>query len=144
MMALPNVTNEQLTPVIKSQVDQRARRDLLKVVSGQAVVGLLLVVLVASFAGYNAGLSALAGFGAYFVPNTLFALRLLLGTYTAKGSDPLVFFVGEFAKVLSALVLLFLVGRFGGDRVQWLYVVIALIATLKSYVVVMCVEGIKR
>ena len=129
---------------VKRQIDGRARQDLIKVILSQAVVGVVVVGLSVAIGGYSAGLSALAGFGSYFLPNTFFALRLLLGTYSAKGTDFFVFFVGEFAKVLSALVLLFLVGRFGGDQVKWLYVVIALIATLKSYFLMMCVEVIRR
>jgi ATP synthase protein I len=133
-----------LSDEVKRQIDGRARRDLIRVICSQALVGCIVVGLSAAIGGYGAGLSALAGFASYFLPNTLFALRLLLGTYSAKGTDFFVFFVGEFAKVLSALVLLFLVGRFGGDQVKWLYVVIALIATLKSYFITICVEGIKR
>ena len=50
------------------------------------------------------------------------------------------FLVGELLKVLATVLLLWIVAREGGDRVNWLACLVGLIATLKGYLLVMFVR----
>lgn len=123
-----------LTQADRDRMNARARRELMQIVMAQAGLGLLVALLAWMVAGLDAALSALAGSAAYFVPNTLFALRLILATHRPQGSGPVLFLVGEMLKMGAAVGLLWLVARLGGDRVQWLAVLVGLVAVLKGYV----------
>ncbi len=107
------------------------------IVKAQALLGSVVAALTWMVAGVDAGLSALAGAGTYFVPNTIFALRLYLATFRPGGSGPMLFLVGEMLKIGAAVGLLWVVAHVGGDRVQWLAVLVGLIAVLKGYVLVL-------
>jgi ATP synthase protein I len=131
----------KLTPTEKAQLDTRARSDLVKIILAQAGVALSVAIIAGLVAGKSALWSALAGSGAYFLPNLFFALRLFASTFSSKGSGPLAFVLGQMLKVLMVLVLLGLIARFGEDRVQWLAVVVGLIAVLKAYFVVLALTG---
>jgi ATP synthase protein I len=50
------------------------------------------------------------------------------------------FLVGEMLKIGAAVGLLWLVARVGGDRVQWLAVLVGLIAVLKGYILLLMVR----
>jgi len=49
--------------------------------------------------GGQAGASALAGAAAYWLPNTLLALRLMLGIWMRRPLSPLAFLLGEMLKL---------------------------------------------
>jgi F0F1-type ATP synthase assembly protein I len=49
----------------------------------------------------------------------------------------MLFLVGEMLKIVAAVILLWVVADVGGDRVQWLAVLVGLIAVLKGYVLVL-------
>jgi hypothetical protein len=49
----------------------------------------------------------------------------------------MLFLIGEMLKIGVAVGLLWVVARLGGDRVQWLAVLVGLIAVLKGYVLVL-------
>src|SRR3546814_2978705 len=70
-------------------------------------------------AGSAAGLSALIGAGAYFVPNALFASRLLLGLFGARRPSPFAFFLGEAFKLGLAVLLLGLAADLGRNWLVW-------------------------
>jgi ATP synthase protein I len=93
------------------------------------------------FGGVVAALSSLAGSAAYLVPNGVFALRLWVATYRPGGASPEVFLIGEMVKIGAAAGLLWLIAHLGGDRVNWLAVLVSLIATLKGYIVLMMFKG---
>jgi ATP synthase protein I len=133
----------RLTPAEKAQLDTRARSDLIKVVVAQAAVASGVAVVAGLIAGVSAFWSALAGSGAYFVPNLFFALRLFAATFSSKTSSPLSFVFGQMLKVLMVLALLGVIAKFGGDRIQWLAVIVGLIAVLKAYLVVLALTGFK-
>ena len=59
-----------------AQINVRSRLELVHVVIAQACVGVFVALLAWWVGGFDAGWSALAGSTVYFVPNTLFALRL--------------------------------------------------------------------
>lgn len=102
---------------------------LLQVVA-TAIVSLLALLI----AGPAAALSAALGGAACFVPNALFALRLTAAARRPGGPGVATFFVGEFLKVGSTVALLALIVWAYQDLV-WLALIIAVIASLKSYLV---------
>ena len=127
----------ELTVADLAQINQRSRLELVLIVKAQALLGSVVAALTWMVAGVDAGLSALAGAGTYFVPNTIFALRLYLATFRPGGSGPMLYLVGEMLKIGAAVGLLWVVAHVGGDRVQWLAVLVGLIAVLKGYVLVL-------
>ena len=127
----------ELTVADLAQINQRSRLELVLIVKAQALLGSVVAVLTWTVAGVDAGLSALAGAGTYFVPNMIFALRLYLATFRPGGSAPMLFLIGEMVKIGAAVGLLWVVAHVGGDRVQWLAVLVGLIAVLKGYVLVL-------
>src|SRR5262245_62143386 len=90
-------------------LDTRAYRDMLGVLAAQAVMGLLAAVLAGICVGSAAGLSALMGAGAYWFPNALFALRLLVNVVRSVRANPFAFLFGELTKLLLTGLLLGLV-----------------------------------
>jgi len=126
-----------LTDEERRRVDTRARRELVEAVLAQAAFGLGVALISGWLGGVAALLSALAGSLAYLLPNVLFAARLFVATFRPSGASPIVFLVGEFLKVLATILLLWVVAREGGDRVNWLACLVGLIATLKGYLLVL-------
>lgn len=96
--------------------------------------GLVVLGLAAVALGVSGGLAAwhlLLGGLAAAVPNALFALRLALHRGRRPESYPVVFFLGEFAKIGLTVGLLALVIRYVTD-LQWLPMLIGVIAALKA------------
>lgn len=133
----------RLTDEERQRVNRRASMELLQLVAAQALAGALVVVIALLVSGVQAGLSALAGAGAYFLPNLLFALRLLLAMQRPGGSGPGLFLVGEMLKMLAAVALLWLLAKLGGDSVHWLAVFFGLLAVLKSYFLVFAYRALR-
>jgi len=129
-----------LTDEERRRVDTRARRELVEAVLAQAAFGLGVALISGWIGGVAALLSALAGSLAYLLPNVLFAARLFVATFRPSGASPIVFLVGELLKVLATILLLWIVAREGGDRVNWLACLVGLIATLKGYLLVLFVR----
>jgi ATP synthase protein I len=115
----------------------KTSRGLARAVVAQCVMAVLATVIAWGVAGTAAGLSALAGAGAYLVPNSLFALRLLLDTHRPGRTNPFTFFLGEAFKLIATVLLLWLAVRLGGDRIVWSAMLIGLICTLKGYVLLL-------
>jgi ATP synthase protein I len=126
-----------LTEAELAQINARARGELMQVVFAQALSAVVVALLAWFVGGSDAGWSALAGSGTYFIPNVLFALRLFLATFRPSGSSALLFIVGEFLKVGATVGLLWLLAHVGGERVVWLAVIAGLIAALKGYMLVL-------
>ena len=127
----------EITAADLERINHRSRLELVQIVKAQALLGLVVASLAWLIVGLDAGLSALAGAGTYFVPNTIFALRLYVPTFRPGGSGPVLFLIGEMLKVGAAIGLLWVVAQVGGDRVQWLAVLVGLIAVLKGYVLML-------
>lgn len=127
----------EITAADLERINQRSRLELVQIVKAQALLGLVVASLAWLIAGADAGLSALAGAGTYFVPNAIFALRLYVATFRPGGSGPFLFLIGEMLKIGAAVGLLWVVARVGGDRVQWLAVLVGLIAVLKGYILML-------
>lgn len=131
----------KLTDADRLKIDARARRELLLTVVAQSLVGVVVALIFFVFGGVSAALSSLAGSAAYLLPNAVFALRLWVATYRPGGASPEVFLIGEIIKVGAAVGLLWLIAHFGGEQVNWLAVLVSLIATLKGYIVLMMFKG---
>lgn len=107
---------------------------MVRVILLQAVAAVVVALLAWAVGGAAAGWSALAGGAACVVPNGLFALRLAAAARRPQGTSAATFFVGEFVKVASTVALLALVVWAYRDLV-WLAMIVAVIATLKSYLI---------
>src|SRR5690625_6085916 len=90
----------------KAQLARRSRQGIVQVVVAQGVLALVAIALSGLVAGRAAAWSAAIGAGAYFVPNALFALRLLAGLWRGAPANAVTFLVGGAFKLGSALVLL--------------------------------------
>jgi ATP synthase protein I len=131
----------KLTDADRLKIDVRARRDLILTVVAQSLVGVVVALIFFAFGGVSAALSSLAGSAAYLVPNAVFALRLWVATYRPGGASPEVFLIGEILKVGAAVGLLWLIAHLGGEQVNWVAVLVSLVATLKGYIVLMMFKG---
>ena len=93
----------ELTAADLAQINKRSRLELVQIVKAQALLGVVVAILAWLIAGGDAGLSALAGAGTYFVPNGIFALRLYLATFRPGGSGPVLVLAGEMLKIGAAV-----------------------------------------
>jgi len=102
-----------------------------------AAVGLQIaaVVVLALVAGLTTGMESarflLLGGAVAIVPNALFALRLSLHRKRTPESYPVVFFLGEFAKLGLTVGLLAWIVKSVPD-IRWLPLLIGLIVALKA------------
>ncbi|MEI2415992.1 ATP synthase subunit I [Orrella sp. JC864] len=126
-----------LQPHERAALNARAGRGLVGALIAQGVLALVAAGVSWAIAGTAAGLSALAGAGAYFIPNTLFALRLLLDVYRPGGARPYAFLLGEMLKIGMAVVLLWVTVRVGADRIVWPALLAGLFSAMKGYVLLL-------
>jgi ATP synthase protein I len=126
-----------LSPEEKSRVDASAVRGLIRAVVAQGVMALVAAIVAWAVAGSAAGLSALAGAGAYFIPNTLFALRLIFACLSGRGANPITFILGEMLKLLATVLLLWLLTRAGHGWLSWPALLWGLVLTMKGYVLLL-------
>lgn len=127
----------ELSAATLAALDATAGRGIIRALAAQAVMGLLAGLISWMAAGSAAGASALIGAGAYLVPNTLFALRLLAGLAGRRKVNPLAFFLGEAFKLGSAIVLLGLAAYYGREWLVWPALLFGLICALKGYVLLL-------
>ncbi|TAL89827.1 MAG: ABC transporter permease [Candidimonas sp.] len=102
--------------------------------AAQAVMGVLAVLVSWVVAGFAAGASALVGAAAYFIPNALFAVRVLVRLYGQKNTNPFALFLGEAFKLGSAVLLLLLAAYLGRSWLVWPALLLGLLCVLKGYV----------
>jgi ATP synthase protein I len=124
-------------------LNARAGRGIVRGLVAQAIMGGLAALVSWVVAGPFAGLSALAGAGAYFVPNALFASRLLLDTSGTRRPGPLAFFVGEALKLGLAVALLGLAANLGRAWLVWPAFLLGLLCVLKGYVLLLAVRRLR-
>ena len=102
---------------------------MLKVVSLQAAVLILIAAIAGFWVGERGAVSALIGGSAYLIPNLLFVLRLKFAA--ASGStNVMTFAVGEFFKVIATIVTLVVVQRW--VDLHWLAMLAGLFAVLQA------------
>lgn len=125
----------------KLRLASRGRAGLFRLLFWQFLVALIVAAMFLVFSDTNAFISALVGSACYLVPNTVFVLRLALSTLKPKGAGAGLFLVGNGLKLLVAGGLLWLVADVGGSDVNWLAVLVGLIAALKGHWLGMLVWG---
>ena len=109
-----------------------------RVVFLQFFTTLVVAALAWAVSGQVAAVSALLGGLACAVPNGLFALRLALAGRRGEAS-PIGFLLGEFVKVVATVALLVLIAKTVKD-LNWLALIVAIIAVLNSYVLALTVK----
>jgi ATP synthase protein I len=95
-------------------------------VASVAILGLLAGVL----ANWTSAWFLVLGGAVAIIPNSLFALRLAMHRGRSPESYPVIFFLGEFAKIGLTVALLAGVIRWQSD-IRWLPLLIGLIVALK-------------
>jgi ATP synthase protein I len=107
-----------------------------RIVVLQFVVTLIVAAIAGVLAGWPALWSALLGGLCCVVPNALFALRLFANAQKAGGANPMSFFIGEFIKIALTVALLGATAWLYRD-LNWLALIAAFIAALKSYIILL-------
>ena len=104
------------------------------------VLQFVLTLIVAAIAGLLGGQpalwSAVLGGLCCVVPNALFALRLFASAQKPGGANPMSFFIGELIKIALTVVLLGAAAWLYRD-LNWLALIAAFVAALKSYVILL-------
>lgn len=129
-----------LTDEDRIAISRRASHGLVRALVAQACAALIAIVISGVVGGGAAAVSALLGAAAYFVPNALFALRLLLGMSAAVRPSPYAFFWGEAFKLGGAMSILALAAWAGSDWLVWPALVFGLFGVLKGYVLLLMVR----
>ncbi len=130
-------TTVQLSEEEKARVQASAVKGLVGVLVAQGVMAAVAVLVSWLVAGFDAGVSALLGAAAYLVPNSLFALRLLLGMLAGRAANPAGFLVGELVKLAGATGMLALVVYLAHTWLVWPALIFGLVMVLKGYVVLL-------
>lgn len=136
-MGMDTDTKLVLTDQERTAIKRRASNGILRTLVAQAVMGGIAVLISGLVSGSAAAISALIGGAAYFVPNALFALRLLMGLFNPAKSNPFTFFVGEAFKLGSAVMVLVGAAWFGRDWLVWPALLFGLLCVLKGYVLLL-------
>ena len=92
---------------------------------------LVLALGAALLSGWTSAWNVVLGGAAAIIPNSLFALRLAFHRGRSPESYPVVFFLGQFAKIGLTVALLAAIHRWLGP-LQWLPLLIGLIVALKA------------
>ncbi len=117
----------------RARMAQRASKGIVHTLAAQAFMALLAIILSAWVSGANAAASALIGAAAYFVPNALFAVRLLLGLMGGGNASALSFFWGEAFKLGVAVLTLALAAWANTGWLVWPALLLGLLCVLKGY-----------
>jgi ATP synthase protein I len=109
---------------------------MLRVVLLQFATTVVVGLIAGMLGGVHALVSALLGGLCCVVPNGLFALRLFANAQKAGAANPMAFFIGEFIKIALTVALLGAVAWLYRD-LNWLALIAAFIAALKSYIILL-------
>lgn len=124
----------------RRDVAHRASRGLIRALLAQAATAGLVIVVAGLVSGTAAAVSALLGAAAYFVPNALFAMRLLFGVFAVARPGPAAFLWGQAFKLVSATLLLGLFVWMGRDWLVWPALLFGLLGVLKGYVLLLALR----
>lgn len=137
LMPTDTHTPVKLSDAQRKSVHARAVQGLVRALVAQALMAVLAAAISWFFFGLAAGASALLGAGAYFVPNALFALRLLLGYMGVKPVAAAGFLAGELIKLASSVLLLVAVVFMAQAWLVWPALLFGLVCVLKGYVLLL-------
>lgn len=126
-----------LTDADRAALRAKAVRGLGRVVWVQGVAVLFAALVCWLFFGWRAGVSALVGGGAYYLPNLLFAMRLLVGMLGARPVGPVGFLLGELVKLGVAVLLLAWAAYEWQAWLVWPALLFGLVCVLKGYVLLL-------
>jgi len=121
----------------RARLDARVCRELWQTVLAQAFMALAAAMLATAVAGGPAGLSALAGAGAYVFPNGWLALRLYVSMRKATPLGPAAFMAQELCKLFMTVLLLWGLAQVAGQWLVWPAVLLGLVFALKGYVLLL-------
>ncbi len=139
----PSVENQTetetivLTPEQAARLAKRSAVGIVQILTAQALLALVVVLISGWLGGIEAAASALIGAGAYFLPNSIFAVRLLIGLFGGSNATAMSFFWGEAFKLGSAIALLGLAAWQFNQWLVWPALLFGLIGVLKGYVVLL-------
>jgi len=102
---------------------------MLKAISLQLGVLMVVVAVAGGWVGAQGAISALIGGAAYLIPNLLFVLRLEIAAASGRASA-VTFFAGEFFKVAATIGILVVAQKY--YDVHWLALLVGLFAALKA------------
>jgi ATP synthase protein I len=108
----------------------------------QIVSVLVLALGAALVADWTSALHVVFGGAAAIIPNSLFALRLASHRGRSPESYPVVFFLGQFAKIALTIGLLAGINKWLGP-LQWLPLLLGLIVALKAPLFALLYVGAK-
>lgn len=123
----------KLTAEERLRLDAQASRGLIWVVISQLIFLLAVSALFALFASWNHAYWSCIGGLAYLIPSAFVVLRMILRIFSGRMASFGGLFVAEGIKVFGTLVILWLVVRYFGNSIMWLPLLVGLIATMKSY-----------
>lgn len=126
-----------LTPEQRQRLARRSSIGIVQILGAQALLALVVTLLSWWLGGSYAAASALIGAGAYFIPNAIFAVRLLLGLMGGASASPTSFFWGEAFKLGTAIAILGLSAWQFQTWLVWPALLFGLIGVLKGYVVLL-------
>ena len=126
-----------LTPEQRQRLARRSSLGIVRILCAQALLALVVIMLSWWVGGRYAAASALIGAGAYFIPNAIFALRLLLGLIGGANASATAFFWGEAFKLGTAIAILGLAAWQFHSWLVWPALLVGLIGVLKGYVVLL-------
>ncbi len=126
-----------LSPEEQKELSRKSRQGVVRVLLAQALAAFVAIALAGAVAGWPAALSALIGAAAYFVPNALFAMRLLASFAGLVRSSAYSFFWGEAFKLVGALAILGVATLLGRHFIVWSALLLGLFAVLKGYVLLL-------
>jgi len=125
----------------KTRLASRARRGLFVILFWQTVASVLVALVFFLFAGVGSAVSSLVGAACYLFPQAILVLRLALSTWRLANAEPRVMLIGYGLKMLVTLALLWLIADIAADRIDWLAMLVGLVAALKGYWVALLVSG---
>lgn len=126
-----------LSDADRAALRARSVRGLGRVVWIQGVAVLFAALVCWVLFGWRAGVSALVGGGAYYLPNLLFAVRLLVGMLGARPVGPVGFLLGELVKLGVAALLLAWAAYEWQAWLVWPAMLFGLVCVLKGYVLLL-------
>ncbi len=109
---------------------------MLRLVSLQMLLTVVVGLIAALLGGKVALVSAIIGGLCCVVPNGIVAVRLYAGTQKPGGANPMSFFIWEFAKIAMTVALMFAAVKLYHD-LNWLAFLVGFIVALKSYIILL-------